>query len=172
MKKSKIRRGRRRLSPSRPRKPKTLEQVCAPAPNEFHFDFNTGIYLTLEPVRLWTLGELLNKFYDANHELNPIAWEQVEDHASSITEKDWYAIMYRGWHIRIIKGYATEGPHQTQLWFKTPGMTCPPRSIWIATLQLMGFFFNSDEIKANLLAAIANREFFMSDSDRDSTTQI
>ena len=126
----------------------------------------------MEPARLWTLGELINKFYQANEGLDPIAWEQVEDQGSTLKIKDWYAVMYRGWHIRIVKGYATEGPHQTQLWFKTPGMTCPPKNIWVATLQLMGFYYNSDELKANLLQAIANREFFMSDDDRDSTTQI
>lgn len=171
MKKSKINKRRLRLKP-RPRKPKTLEQICAPAPNEFHFDYQTGIFLTLEPARLWTIGELLNKFYEANHDLQPIAWSLVDDQASSVKVADWYAVMYRGWHIRVIRGSETEGPHQTQLWFKTPGMTCAPKNIWIASLQLMGYYFNSDQMKEALLAAIAGREFYLSDQDRDTTTQI
>lgn len=144
----------------------------APEPTEFCTDYETGVYLTLQPARLWTLGELLNKFYAANEDLAPIAWDLISDGAASIAVKDWYAVMYRGWHVRIVKGSETEGPHQTQLWFKTPGITSEPKPIWIASLQLMGFYFNSDQMKEALLLAITNKEFYISDSDRDSTTEI
>ena len=164
---------KRRFYKPKPRRQKTLAEVLKPQPNEIWCDENTGIYLTLEPARLWTIGELIAKFYEANEDLNPIAWELVEDYGSSVKVKDWYAIMYRGWHIRIIAGQnQSEGPHQTQLWFKTPGLSCPVKNIWVASLQLMGFFHNSDEMKANLLLAIKQHEFYMSDSDRDSTTEI
>lgn len=164
---------RKRLFRAKPRRQKTLAEVLASEPNEIWCDENTGIYLVLEPARLWTLGELLEKFYQANRGLKPIAWQMVEDIGSAIKTKDWYAVMYRGWHIRVVAGSnKTEGPHACQLWFKTPGISSPRKNIWIATLQLMGFFFNENEMKSNLLEAIKNKEFYMSDQDRDSTTEI
>ncbi len=175
MKKSKRTHGkRRRTYQAKPRRRKTLQEILQPEPNEIWCDENTGQYLVMEAARLWTLGELLNKFYYIHRGgLKPIAWQLVEDTGAAIKTKDWYAVMYGGWHVRIVAGSnRTEGPHACQLWFKTPGITGPRKNLWIATLQLMGFYFNSEEMKTNLMAAIKAKEFYMSPQERDSTTEI
>lgn len=160
---------RKRTYARKPKRRKTLQEVLELKPNEIWVDENTGIVLYLEsPLRLWTGSELIAKFYLINEELNPISFIMVQDVGQAWGEKDWYAIMYGGWHIRICKGSETGGPHQTQLWFKSSSMG--PH--WIASLQLMGFYFNEEEMKASLLSAIANKEFFMSDEDRDRTLTI
>lgn len=148
------------------RRKKTYEEIIAFGPNDLFFNEETGIVLRMEPapLSLWPLGELLQKFYQANQDLRPIAWELVDDPQQAIAEKNWYAVMYRGWHIRIVIGRETSGPHRCELWFKSTSMR---KNIWVATLQLMAFFYNGDEMLAALLQAIANREFFMSDDDRD-----
>lgn len=167
-----MRKSRPRLKRSytqKPRRKKTLQEVLELKNNEIWVDEQTGIYLYLEEnLRLWTGSELIAKFYEINKDLNPISFVQVIDYGHAWAEKDWYAIMYAGWHIRICKGSSTEGPHQTQLWFKS--QTMGPH--WIASLQLMGFYYNEGEMKVNLLLAIKNKEFYMSDEDRDKTLTI
>lgn len=156
--------------PRRPRRRKTLEEVLQLKDDEIWVDENTGIVLYMEPIlRLWTGRELIDKFYDFNKDLQPITFQLVTDEGHAWAEKDWYAIMYWGWHIRIIKGSDTEGPHQTQLWFKSTSLR---KAFWIASLQLMGFFYNEEEMKTNLLLAIDQKEFFMTDEDRDMTLTV
>lgn len=148
------------------RRKKTYEEIIQLGPDDLFFNEDTGIVLRMEPApeTLWPLGELLQKFYTANEGLNPISFQFVEDRSQAIAEKNWYAIMYRGWHIRIEEGSETSGPHICQLWFKSQSMR---KNFWIATLQLCAFYYNREEVLAALLQAIANREFFMSDDDRD-----
>lgn len=152
----------------RKRKPKTLEQVLELEENELHVNPDTGIVLYMENTqqRLWTWSELLHRFYEMNHDLMPIAFALVADGAQSWAEKDWYAILYGRWHIRIVKGSETEGPHQCQLWLKSESMN---QAFWIASLQLMGFFYNEEEMKTNLMEEIKQKNFFMTDEERDRT---
>ena len=151
------------------RRKKTFEEVCQLKPEDIHFDVDTGIVLYMEPTRLWPLGELIQKFYQINDGLNPIVFKLVSDESESIPEKDWYAVMYGGWHIRIVRGRATDGPHSCQLWYKSMSMK---KNFWIATLQLMAFYFNEEEMLTALLTAIANKEFYMTDTDRDKLITI
>jgi hypothetical protein len=160
---------RRKKYERRPKRQKTYEEVCRLEPNDLLFNEETGIVIRMEPDRLWPLGELLQKFYSINEGLKPIAFKLVEDDAQSIKEKIWYAVMYAGWHIRIEQGSETGGPHQCQLWYKSMSMR---KNFWVATVQLMAFYFNEDEMCVALLLAIDNKEFFMTDEDRDKCITI
>lgn len=161
---------RKRSYIRRPKRIKTLEEILELKEDEIWVDPETGIVLILEDntLRYFSCGELLIKFYERNKDLFPIIFQLVSDLGQAWAEKDWYAIMYGGWHIRIIKGPSTEGPHQTQLWFKSQSMG--PQ--WIASLQLMAFFYNEIEVKTNLLKSIEDREFFMSDEDKEKSITI
>lgn len=158
--------GGRRFRKTGPRKPKTFADLLAKHdPNEIYFNPDTGIQLIMEDnAPALAFGELLMKFYRANEGLNPIMFQLIEEPNAAIAQKDWYAIFYRAWHIRIVQGSSIAGPHQTQLWFKSESLK---KNFWVATLQLMAFFFNEGEMRAALLAAIEAREFYMSDKDRD-----
>lgn len=129
-----------------------------PEQGEFYVNEDTGYFLTLE-YNMRTYKQMLEGFYRANCDVEkPIAFQLTEDGASSITVKDWYAVMYRGWHIRIVKGRETPGPHQCQLWYKSG---TAKKNYWVASLQLMGFYYNEDEMRDNLMAAIKEQEFYM-----------
>jgi hypothetical protein len=148
------------------RKRKTYAEVIARQDEgEIYLDEETGIQLLMSnPAPAYAMGELLMRFYQANEGLRPITFQMLEEGGESLPQKDWYAIMYRSWHIRIVLGSETGGPHQTQLWFKSQSMR---KAFWVATLQLMAFYYNKNEVLEALLTAIENKEFFISDTDRD-----
>lgn len=150
----------------RKRKQKTIDQICVWSADDLFLNEETGFYLYMEPAptRLWPMGDLLNRFYEINEDLNPIAFKLVEDLAQSISGKDWYAVFYASWHVRIVEGRSKSGPHQTQLWFKSQSMR---KNFWIATLQLEAFYYNEQEMLAALLEAVKTRAFYISDTDRD-----
>lgn len=147
------------------RRIKTYEEVARPEKGEIWFDETTGLYLYVEPTMpLITYGQLLDKFYVANEGLSPITFQMVDDGGSAITQKDWYAIMYRGWHLRIFEGEEKPGPHSGRLWFKSSTMK---RAFWIATVQLMFFYYNEEEALAAILTAVREKEFFLSEKERN-----
>ena len=148
------------------RKKKTFEQVCKWNENDLYVNEDTGIYLYMEtaPEHLFALGDLFYKFYLRNEGLQPITFQLVKDNSQAIEQQDWYAVMYGGWHIRILEGRSRSGPHQTQLWYKSHSMK---KNFWVATLQLEAFFYNENEMREALLKAIAERQFFITDQDRD-----
>lgn len=153
----------------RPNRQKTFAEVSKLEPEDTYLDEETGFYLYLDnSPTLKTYEQMLAGFYRANEELDPIAFVLTEDGSSAFNVKDWYAVMYRGWHIRIVKGDQTPGPHQCQLWYKSG---TEKKNHWIATLQLMAFFFNEEEVKAALLKAIAEKEFYLSDRERKTQLQ-
>jgi hypothetical protein len=116
----------------------------------------------MEPI---FLGELLAKFYRLNEEQQPLVFQFIEDPRQAIPEKVWYAVMRGSFFIEIIEGRNKPGPHQTKLWFRT--FSHPQKSHWIATLQLMAFYFNEAEVREALLKAVADREFFMTEQNRE-----
>jgi len=111
------------------------------------------------------MGDLLAKFYRINEDQQPLGFKLVEDDRQAIREKFWYAVMRGNFFIRIEQHQSTEGPHRCELWFKC--FSPPKDAHWIASCQLMGFFFNEEEMKIATLQAISQREFFMLPSNRD-----
>jgi hypothetical protein len=108
------------------------------------------------------LEDLLSKFYRINWDQPPLVLQLI-DHTTPFPEKVWYAVMRGNFYIEVIKGRNHEGPHQVKLWFKS---FTTKQTFWIATLQLMAFYFNENEIKEALLKATAEGEFFMLPSNR------
>lgn len=146
----------------RPKKAKFTE--VAPESDVLYVNDSTGICLFVDRENeMRTYEQMLAGFYRANADLNPIAFEKVDDVGSAIATKDWYAVMYRGWHIRIISGKETPGPHSVQLWYKSG---TEKKSFWVATLQLMAFFHNEEEVKEALLQTIRDQEFYISPKER------
>lgn len=147
------------------RRVKTYAEIIQPEKGEIYFNEETGIYLFTEPsMPLMTYEQLLAKFYVANHELRPISFKLVNDGYGDFEQKDWYAIMYRSWHARIMEGEEKPGPHSCQLWFKSSQMK---KAFWIATVQLMFFFYNEEEAIESLLTAIREKEFYLSPKEKD-----
>jgi hypothetical protein len=110
--------------------------------------------------RLTTYGDLLNKFYYLNHEQQPLVWMLEEDRAQAIAEKLWLGVFRGSFHVRIILNHHDKtGPHRCELWFRT--FSQPPKNHWIASLQLMAFYYNEEQMKSALLEAIEKREFFI-----------
>lgn len=137
----------------------TLGEILRPDPDDLWFDKESGLYLELE-YKMVTYKKMLEGFYRANGDVEkPITFTQVEDLGSAIHSKDWYAVMYRGWHIRIFQGPSLPGPHSAQLWYKSG---TEKKNHWIATVQLMGFYYNEEEMLAALMQAIKDKEFFLS----------
>jgi hypothetical protein len=156
----------RRKFLKRKRKVKTFEEILELHGTEFYLTEN-GIVFYLENVGIGEqiyLGELLAKFYRLNEDQAPLVFRFLNDPRQAIPEKVWYAVMRGNFYIEVIEGRDKAGPHQTKLWFKS---FTDRKSHWIATLQLMAFYYNEDEVRETLLKAIANREFFMSDQTRD-----
>ena len=175
MKKAKRRSSFRRKS--RPRRQKTYEEIMAPKPNDLHTTDQFGIVIELYDTienKVMTIGELVAKFYRVHlkqeaHEdrLNPVAFKLVEDPRSTVTDtKYWVAAMYAGFHVNIYRGPDTGGPHSAQLWYRSvyDHKRYPE---WIATLQIMGFYFNEEEILNDLMRAIEEREFYISPTDKE-----
>ena len=108
------------------------------------------------------LEDLLNKYYKINWDQPPLVL-QLMDNVTSLPEKVWYVVMRGNFYIEVIKGRNHEGPHQVKLWFKS---FTTHKAFWIATLQLMAFYYNENEIKEGILRATAEGEFFMLPSNR------
>lgn len=158
------RRGFRRIS--KPKPPKTFADVQQLKGNEY-YQTEDGIAFRTESTEvdaMVTLGDLLAKFYRFNEEQPPLAFRLKEDESQAIREKVYLVAMRGNFFIDIEKGSDTEGPHRCRLWFKTfskDPVTKISTNYWLASLQLMGFYFNEEQMKEALLTAIAAQEFFM-----------
>lgn len=156
--------------PRRPRKTRTYEDVTRLEGTEF-YQLEDGVTFYLENIAVDSqiyLGDLVARFYNINEEQNPLFFKLLEDASQSIPEKTWHVAMRGNFFIDIEKNfYGTEGPHRTRLFFKT--FSKPQVNHWIASLQLMAFYFNEEQMKAALLLAIANREFYVAPDDINKT---
>jgi hypothetical protein len=159
--------GRRIGYKRRPKRQKTYAEVCELQSNEFWLSEDTGIVLYFEDTMVGQqiyLGELLAKFYRINEDQPPLVFQFMENTNAPFPEKTWYAIMRGNFFIEIIEGHRKEGPHQTKLWFQT---FTDRKSHWIASLQLVVFYFNETQVREALLKAIAEKEFYMTPENRD-----
>lgn len=117
-----------------------------------------------------TLAELVEKFYTIHlassvhdERLNPISFRLMDDRSSAYAEKMWVAVFYGGFHVTIFRHQRTEGPHTAQLWFRSH--TPPHDQWWVATLQVMAFFFNEDQVKQELMECIQRKEWYVSTNE-------
>lgn len=149
----------------RKRRIKTYAEVATLQHGEFYLSESTGVYLYFEDTMVGQqifLEDLLDKFYRINYEQPPLVVQLMDGH-EAIPEKVWYLVMRGNFYVEVIKGRNHEGPHQVKLWFKS---FTTKQAFWIATLQLMAFYFNEKEIKDGILRAIFENEFFMLPSNR------
>jgi hypothetical protein len=63
----------------------------------------------------------------------------------------------------------SHGPHRCRLWFRS--FTPPIQTYWVASVQLMAFYFNEEEIRNAIKLAVDQREFFMLPANRDVLIQ-
>lgn len=157
---------RRRAFTPRPRKQKTFEEVSAFEGTEYHAT-SDGVYFSLEPaMEPIAMGELLTRFYNRNEGQNPLVQMLVSDIYSPVANtKIWQIVMRGSFYLDIESNQATAGPHRCRLWFRT--FTPPIKTHWIASTQLMAFYFNEEEIRNAIKTAVDQREFFMLPSNRD-----
>lgn len=158
------RRGFRRVS--KPRQPKTIADLRRLDGTEYYQN-EEGITFRTESTHMdamVTLGDLMAKFYRFNEEQSPLVFSLQEDKSQAVREKIYWVVMRGSFYCDIEKGRDIEGPHCCRLWYKT--FYKDPTSglgtnYWLASLQLMGFYFNEEQMKVAFLAAVAAQEFFM-----------
>lgn len=163
-------RQRRRTYAPRPRKQKTFDEVATLQPNEYYATPD-GIYFslesTMEPI---AMGELLTRFYNRNEGQNPLVQMlQPDVHSPVANMKIWQVVMRGSFYLDIESNQETHGPHRCRLWFRT--FTPPIKTIWLASVQLMAFYYNEEEIRNAIKQAVDQREFFMLPSNRDILIQ-
>lgn len=149
----------------RKRRQKSFAEVAYLQGTEFYLS-DSGVYLYWEDSmadRQIFLEDLLNKYYKINWEQPPLVIQLMDDSHGGLPEKVWYCIMRGNFYVEVIKGRNIDGPHQVKLWFKS---FTTKQTFWIATLQLMAFFFNETEVKDGILRATAEGEFFMLPNNR------
>lgn len=150
----------------RPRKLKTIDDLTRLEGTEY-YQLPDGVTFYTADIAVdaqITLGDLLAKFYRINRGQKPLAVRLQEDTSRSITEKI-YLIVWRGnFHMEVDKGRETIGPHCCKLWFRSFSTKQPH---WIATLQVMAFYFNEEEIVADIKKAMNDKTFFMLPQNHD-----
>lgn len=152
----------------RPNRTKTFADVTRLEGTEFH-QLENGITFYLEDTavdRMMCCGDLLGRFYEFNEGQQPLHFGLIEDRTQSIPEKVWHVIMRGSFYMDIEQGRELEGPHRCRLWFRTC-FAQHKQNHWIASLQLMAFYFNEQQMKDALLAAMTAKEFFMLPSNLD-----
>lgn len=111
------------------------------------------------------MGDLLAKFYRINEGQNPLVLRLMDEPSNLIRgEKIWQIVMRGNFYIRIESNKETHGPHPTQLWFQSFG---EKKNYWLASMQVMAFFFNEEEIKAAIITGVDQKEFFMLPQNTD-----
>jgi hypothetical protein len=107
-----------------------------------------------------TMGDLVKKYYRINEEQNPLVMRLMEEPGSIIQgDKVWQVVMRGNFYLRIEANHRERhGPHACQLWFKS---FTDHKSHWLASCQLMAFYFNEEQMREAILAANKNQEFFI-----------
>lgn len=174
----KKRKSQGRRSPVRkPKLPKTYEQVMALTGATYAAsDEHTGIVFELvdeSENQLIMVEELVEKFYriilpekGIKHSeiVNPVVLQLMEDpFATPGSSKYWFAIYRANFFVNIYMTPAgLKGPHTAQLWFKS---FSTKQTHWIATMQLMAYYFNETEMRAELNKCLIEREWFFTPQD-------
>jgi hypothetical protein len=154
---------RRRLTSKRsPNRQKTLEEVSQLEGTEYHLDTDSGVAFRTEDEsynRMITMGELIAKFYRLNRQQKPLVAIIIDEPSKLIHgEKIWQVIMRGNFYIVIEQNQSISGPHPARLWFQT---FVTKKNIWLASMQIMAFFFNEEQMVAAIRQAVDGREFFM-----------
>lgn len=151
----------------RKRRAKTIDDLTRLEGTEF-LQTEDGITFYLEDVAVDKqiyMGDLLTKFYNFNEEQQPLVFKLLEDERQAIREKMWHVVMRGNFFLDIEQGREIAGPHCCRLWFRC---FLPRKEVhWLASVQLEAFYFNEEQMKAELLRAMAEREFYMLPANRD-----
>lgn len=161
----KPRRTSRRIS--KPRRAKTYEEVAKLQGTEYFLDEAQGIVFYTEDIAVDAMicaGDLLGKFYRINEEQSPLVFMLLEDKSQAIPEKIWQVVWRGNFYMDIEQGSSLAGPHRCRLWFKS---FTTKQNHWIATLQVMAFYFNEAEMRGYIIHSVVNRELFMTPETRD-----
>jgi len=125
-------------------------------------DTDSGIAFRTEDEsydRMITMGELLAKFYRLNRQQKPLVAILVDEPSKLIHgEKIWQMVMRGNFYIVIEQNQSISGPHPAKLWFQT---FVTKKNIWLASMQVMAFYFNQDQMVAAIRQATDSREFYM-----------
>lgn len=152
---------------SKPRPPKTFADVSTLTGTEY-YQTDEGVTLRLEDRnydRMTTMQEVLDKFYLLNGDQQPLVFRLVDEPSGLVRGDKVYHIMFRGsFVVQIEQGHDKSGPHRCRLYFRS---FTENKAHWIATLQLMAFFFNEAQVKETLLTEIANKTFYMLPANRE-----
>lgn len=158
---------RRRITNRRPNRQKTIEDLTRLEGNEY-YQTPDGITLRLEDIgynHMITMSQLLAKFYRINEGQRPLVIHLTEEPGSIIQGDKIYQIVMRGnFYLRIEPNKERFGPHRCQLWFKS---FTDKKQHWLASCQLMAFFFNEKEIDQAIRTAVDQKEFFMLPQNAD-----
>lgn len=164
MKRQKIRRRTVRRGPTGPRRQKTYEEIVAldPKNNEYYHEPKNDVTFRLEDIgydRMISMGDLLAKYYRINEEQPPLVVVLIDEPSQLIRGEKIYQVVMRGnFYIIIEPNQSTTGPHRCQLWFKS---FTDRRQHWLASCQMMAFFFNQEEVKQQIMELTAQKAFFM-----------
>jgi hypothetical protein len=134
---------------------------------ELQVDVATGVRISVEPVETKVfMGELLDKFYNRNDEQPPLVFRLTEEPNPVVANsKFWQCVMRGSFVIEIEQGRELGGPHSAKLHFRN--FTPPVKATWLASCQLMAFYFNENQMREELMRAVHTREFFMLPKNRD-----
>lgn len=159
MKRQKTR--RRIVRKSGPRRRKTYEEVSRLEGTEY-YQTPDNITFRTEDVgydRMISMGDLLEKFYRINEEQPPLVVVLVDEPSRLIRGDKIYQVVMRGnFYIIIEPNQSTSGPHRCMLWFKS---FTDKKQHWLASCQMMAFFFNEAEVRQQIIELTAKKEFFM-----------
>jgi hypothetical protein len=154
------------------RKQKIYESITAK-------DIEFEIVDVMEDHRI-TIIELVEKFYRIHLEQPTAYWgkkrqihetvqphcfilREDEDYGTGLIEKFWVVLFRGGFAVEIRRhDKETDGPHVAKLWFQS--FTDSSRH-WIATLQIVAFFYNEEQMKAALMTAIEEREWYVAPAE-------
>src|SRR5687768_4104023 len=114
----------------------------------------------LAPVdsEVTSLGQLLQRFYTLfdRHDVvtfNPLAWHRnpIQANGEPLYSGDNILVLYRrGYHVRIEKE-GMFGPHPAFLYYRCQEVE---DTLWLATLQISGMYYDDDLLRGEITAAI------------------
>lgn len=165
MKRQKAR--RRIVSNRRPNRKKTFEEVTRLEGTEY-YQTPEGVTFRTEDIgydRMISMGELLEKYYRINEEQPPLVVALRDEPSQLIRGEKIYQVVMRGnFYIIIESNQSTSGPHRCMLWFKS---FTDHKQHWLASCQMMAFFFNEAEVRQQIMELTAKKEFFMLPQNAD-----
>lgn len=165
MKRQKAR--RRIVRDRQPRRPKTFADVSTLEGNEY-LQIDNGVTFRVEDTaydQMITMGDLLARFYRINEGQRPLVMMLIDEPSKLIRgEKIWQIIMRGNFYILIESNKETHGPHPARLWFQSFG---DRKNYWLASMQVMAFFFNEEEVRQGIMTGVDTKEFFMLPQNAD-----